>query len=99
MIENTFDLRTFECGRDEAGAVADQGGGHLLGLAAKRLVERRDSVGVGGVDVGAVGDEELDGGGVGVRGGPVEEGVSAGASVDLIGVDAARELMRYIDIR
>ena len=70
----------------------DQGGGDLFGLAAERLVERRDSVGVRRVDVGAVGDEELDGGGVGVGGGPVEEGVAAGASVDLVGVDAAREL-------
>ena len=73
----------------------DQGGGDLFGLATERFVKRRDAVGVRGVDVGTVGDEELDSGGVRVRGGPVEEGVAAGASVNRIGVDAARELGIY----
>ena len=73
----------------------DQGGGDLFGLATERFVKRRDTVGVRGVDVGTVGDEELDSGGVRVGGGPVEEGVAAGASVDRIGVDAARELGIY----
>ena len=89
-----FLIRTFEGCRDEAGAVPDQGGGDLFGLAAERLVERRDSVGVRGVDVGSVRDEELHGGGVGVGGCPVEEGVAAGASVDLVGFDATTELDR-----
>ena len=71
----------------------DERGGDLLRLAAERLVERRDAVGVGRVDVGAVRDEELDGGGVGVGGRPVQQGVATGAPVDLIGIDATGELV------
>ena len=84
--------RTFDGGGGEAGAVPDQGRRHPFALAAERLVERRDAVRVGRVDVRAVGDEQLHRGDVGIGGGPVEEGVAAGTSVDFIGVDAAREL-------
>ena len=71
----------------------DECGGDLLRLSAERFVERRDAVGVRRVDVGAVRDEELDGGGVGVGGRPVQQGVAPNAPVDLIGVDATGELV------
>ena len=89
----SFDSQTFECSGDEAGTVPDQRGCDLLRLAAERLVERRDAVCVRRVDVCAVRDEKLDGGGVGVGGRPVQQGVATGAPVDLVGVDATGELV------